>query len=379
VTAVVFESDRPTGVERILDAGAWRLGYFDPREMSEYVLMRSNQERFLDFQKQYRSRLKNHFYIIVVSNTLDLLEYCLTFLPPNLNLFLILNGLHPWEHDYIEREYPHIPRFTLAIESKRILHDRVLDMLMEANDSNFGVLDQDCFVLDNAIFEDLRVHDNEFAISPFVGVNHAAPITFPRTYFLFFNVPVIKRIRNQHGISFKRCWTIPSNVEADLAALNLGHHNHPHRSLDYFDNFQLIWAMAIRGGLVFTQGRKGRLHGSDDGIVHVGAGHAYLREDFRDRMVESLRNYQDLPQLEKEKLHAAAFCHYAHLILLENLAIDELTQRYLPFFAVYESSRELLETFKTVISPPKVAQMDLVIREARRRRGTKRCQVPAGR
>jgi hypothetical protein len=143
--------------------------------------------------------------------------------------------------------------------------------------------------------------------------------------------------------------------------------------LSYFDNFQLMWAMAMRGRLLFTQGRKRRLRGrSEYRIVHVGAGHAYVGEQFRDRMIESLRNYEGFSLIEKERLHAAALSHYAHLILLENLAVEELRQRCLPFFAVYGSSRDVMETFGAAMSPPKIALMDLVIKEARRRTRTNR-------
>ena len=216
--------------------------------------MRSNEARFKDFQKQHWGRLNNHFYIIVVPKTLDMLECCLTLLPRNLRLFLILNGLHPWEQEFLNRVYPNIPKFVLETNNRPILHDRVLDLLMECNNFNFGIMDQDCFVLDGRFFSRLQIADNEFAISPFSNLNDKSNITFPRTYFLLFNTSVIHHIRREYNLSFKRCWTIPSRLEPQLMALNLGYHNFPHDSLNYFDNFQLIWAVALRLGFSFGAG-----------------------------------------------------------------------------------------------------------------------------
>jgi hypothetical protein len=176
----------------IQEPDAWRLGYFDARELPEYLIMRSNQERFRRFQQEHRSRANRRFYITVVPKTLDLLEYCLKLLPADLNVFLILNGVADWEGTYLATEFPDIPRFTLEIRDRSILYDRVLDLLMEENEFDFGILDQDCFVLDESLFDQLQFQRNELMMSPFFTHNEKAGIEFPRTYFLYFNVPIVK-------------------------------------------------------------------------------------------------------------------------------------------------------------------------------------------
>jgi hypothetical protein len=355
-------------IDTMLEDDAWRLGYFAASEAPEYAIMRLNQERFRAFQKQNSGKLKNHFYITVVPKTLDLLECCLTFLPRNLNLFLILNGLNKWEQDFIEARYGHIPQFVVETNDS-IMYARILDLLVETNDSNFGVLDQDCFVLDPNFFRRLGFHRGEFAISPFVTLNKAAQLTFPRTYWLFFNLPVIKRIRDKHRISFKRCWRIPPHLEEHLATLNLGYGNFPHESLGYFDDFQLIWAMAIYEGLTFRRTPGRSLFGWPKyRIAHVGAGDRYLTEEFRDRMIESLRSYETLGQLDQEILAAAAFSYYVHMLLLENTESEELRQAYMPFFSACGTSRNLLQTFGSIMHPRRVEEMDGVVREMRRRK-----------
>ena len=353
----------------MLDPDAWRLGYFSEEELPEYLLMRSNEERFRDFQERYRDRLNNHFYITVVPKTLDVLECCLTLLPKNFRFFLILNGLARWEQEFLDRVYPNIPKFTLLTINRSILYDRVLDMLMECNHSNFGIIDQDCFVVDNRYFAGLKITNGEFVISPFFSVNRQANTKFPRTYLLFFDTQIMRRIRTQYELSFKRCWTIPSKIESQLSALNLGYHNFPHDSLGYFDNFQLIWAMALYQGLSFGAGPTRMLLNRPYRIVHVGAAHNYLTEQFRDQMIDNKNKYEMLPKLEKEKFRAAVFSYYAHSLLLENTNITELKERYCPFFSYFGGAKNIFKTFGAFMSPQKIKEMDLVIgrlRTARR-------------
>jgi hypothetical protein len=356
-----------------LPPDAWRLGCFNDEDMPDYLIMRSNEDRFRDFQKQHRDRLNKHFYITVVPNTLDVLECCLTFLPRSLCFFLILNGLARWEQEFLDRVYPNIPKFTLTTYRGCILYERVLDMLMECNDLNFGIIDQDCFVLDSDFFLQLQISDNEFAVSPFTSVNRQANITFPRTYFLLFNTKIIHHIRKQYELSFKHCWSIPSRLEQQLSGLKLGYHNFPHDSLNYFDNFQLIWAMAFHHGFSFGAGPPSsrRLPGVPQyRIVHVGAAASYLTEEFRDYMMQKHNKYELLSKLEKEKFRAAAFSYYAHLLLLENTKNSELKDRYGPFFSPLGLSETILDTFGSVISPHKVKEMDLVIERLRKTRST---------
>ena len=369
VARVLRRATRRGQGQPIHEPDAWRLGYFEARELPEYLVMRSNQERFRRFQQEHRSRVGKRFYITVVPKTLDLLEYCLKLLPADLNVFLILNGLADWERAYLAKEFPDIPCFTLEIRSRSILYDRVLDLLMEENEFDFGILDQDCFVLDESLFDQLQFQRNELVMAPFFTHNKKAGIEFPRTYFLYFNVPIVKSIRDKYRISFKRCWTLPAGLEEKLAELNLGYHNFPHPSLNYFDNFQLTWAMAMYERIPF--GRVPTMQGQgaawSERVVHVGAGHAYLTEPYRDSMVENLRRYDRLSQLEREMLHAAAFCHYAHLRLLEASESDVLRQRYLPFFSTYEGSQEVVQRFRSLINPADIEKMEIVVKETQRR------------
>ena len=354
-----------------LPSDAWRLGCFRDEDMPDYLIMRANEDRFKVFQKHHQARLNRHFYITVMPKTLDLLESCVAFLPRDRSFFLIMNGLERWEEDFIERAYPLVPQFKLTTYRGSIVFDRVLDLLMECNETDFGIIDQDCFVLDRGFFQSLQIRDNEFAVSPFSNVNKASNIVFPRTYFLLFNTAIIKSIRSEYELSFKSCWTIPARLEDKLAELHLGYHNFPHASLNYFDTFQLIWAMAMYRGFSFGVGPAPRRTGSgtpESNIAHIGAGASYLTAEFRDAMPAKMNRYESLSQLEKERLHAAAFSYYAHMRLLEDSDSIELKNRYGPFFLPLGDAASVLKTFAPVISRTRVEDMELVVRALQKMR-----------
>ena len=127
--------------------------------------------------------------------------------------------------------------------------------------------------------------------------------------------------------------------------------------------------MAIYDGLTFRRTPRRSLFGWPKyRIAHVGAGHLYLTEEFRDRMIENLRSYETLRQLDQEILAAAAFSYYVHMLLLENTESEELRQTYMPFFSACGASRNLLQTFGSIMYPRRIEEMDAVVREMRRRK-----------
>jgi hypothetical protein len=348
-----------------LDADAWRLGFFHDALASDYRRMLATADRFRAFYASHRERLGIPFYIVVIPRTLDLLEVCLAFVPESQPLVLILNGLESWESAYVERHYPNILRFDLE-ESRPMSHGCVLDMLMECNESNFGIMDQDCFVLDPHYFARLQL-GSDYAVSPFVSFNAKANITFPRTYFLLFNIDEIRRLRNTYQLSCNCCSTLPRRIKAPLRALGLGPRNFPHAALDYFDTFQLIWAMAMHEGLTFGRGPAAGAAGSHDpNIVHVGAGSNCLTKDVRDGLAQRLSAYGAISQLEKEKLCSRSFSYYAHMRLLENSRSDELRGQYLPFYRPLGTAETFLDAFRSMIQPRQIEDIDRTIEAVRR-------------
>jgi hypothetical protein len=206
----------------------------------------SNTSRFKDFQNLHRNRLNNHFYIIVMPNILHFLKPCLKLIPKNKNIFLILNGTKSWEERYLRENYAYYPIFKLiTFPHSSLSHGTLLNLLIENNQSNFGIMDHDLYIFNKEIFNKLIFNKDECVIGAFKLVNKKAALTFPTTHFMFFNVSLIKKIMVKYRIGAQTYTKIPSRLENKLSTINLGYNNWLKDYSDYFDTFNMILAMAF--------------------------------------------------------------------------------------------------------------------------------------
>ena len=152
--------------------------------------------RFQEFQRINAGKLHDHFYVIVMPRTLHFLIVCLKLIPKKVNVILLLNGIDSWEEAYVRRHCEEYPIFRLSTCPKSSLsHGSVLNLLIDRNDSNFGILDHDFFIFNPALFDNLRFEDTTFAIGAFKLRNSKAGLEFPTTHFLFFNIELVDERR----------------------------------------------------------------------------------------------------------------------------------------------------------------------------------------
>ena len=226
----------------------------------------SNIPRFKEFQRIHANKLHNHFYVIVMPNTLHYLLVCLKLIPKSVNVLLLLNGIDPWEEEYLRKQCGDYPVFELARCPKSSLsHGSVLNLLIDQNDANFGVLDHDMFVLNHAVFDNLSIEKNEFAIGAFKLRNKKAGLEFPTTQFLFFNIEWVKRIRTKYRVGAQEYFRIPRRLKPYLESLNLGQFNFLKEYMDYFDSMNMLFALAFYEKLSFKF-----LEACPDDFFHIG-------------------------------------------------------------------------------------------------------------
>jgi len=226
----------------------------------------SNIPRFKEFQRVHADELHNHFYIIVMPNTLHFLFPCLRLIPNTVNVLLLLNGVDAWEEKYLKdhcRDHS-IFRLTTFCHSS-LSHGSVVNLLIDHNDSNFGILDHDLYLFNPTIFSRLKFEGDEFAIGAFKLTNKKAGLEFPTTHFLFLNIDLVKRIRNKHRIGAQAYTRIPSRLKPQLASLNLGYHNFLKDYLNYFDTLNMLFALALHDKLSFKF-----LGATADDVFHIG-------------------------------------------------------------------------------------------------------------
>lgn len=226
-----------------------------------------NIRRFQEFQLAHGDKLENHFYIIVMPNTLHFLIPCLKLIPKTVSVFLILNGTKKWEAIYLRNHFGDYPIFELkTIPRSSLSHGIVLNLLIDHNHSNFGIIDHDLYIFNPAIFGNLGFEGEECAIGAFKLVNQKAKLEFPTTHFLFFNLRVLKSLRKQYRIGAQAYPKIPRHLHQALAGLNLGYHNFLKDYHDYFDTLTLLFAMALCEKFSF-----GFLPIAPDDVYHIGA------------------------------------------------------------------------------------------------------------
>jgi amino acid adenylation domain-containing protein len=170
------------------------------REIGDY--MRGpwlwEEKKHLQAVKKFYARLSNKddiFYIFFTPNLLHWLSTTLSFVPPDCNIVLLGAGLRSDEAEWIVSRFKR-PFLNLADE---IDINLIWDILFEVNKKNFGWLDIDCFIMNPSLFGEMRVMSRDVAINSVW--THAAcgptkrPFHVLETYFLFFNVDVIEKLR----------------------------------------------------------------------------------------------------------------------------------------------------------------------------------------
>lgn len=292
-----------------------------------------NRSAFFTFQGSHKLRMGDHFYIIVMPNTLHFLQACLRLIPSHVSVFLILNGAHKWELDYLRKTKTEFPVFVLRLLPYSYLpHGTVLSMLFEGNQKNFGIIDSDLFIFDVRLFEQLSFQKSEFVLGAFEVVNKRLNLCFPSTHFMFFNVPIIKRIITEHGIDASETRKIPPHLREKLSKLGLGHVNFLKSYLNYYDTFNLIIAVALSENL------SSRILNFEPGrVVHIGKTSYY----------HSGRVGLDLRYL---------FVAYLSLRLLETPFNRPLQSRYRGLFPPFARPEEVLVQFPESYEARKLIQ-----------------------
>lgn len=245
---------------------AWRrIG----RWVGRVWLGRATARRFGGFAARHVE--EGTFFVIAVPRSLGLLEPCLKLVPEGVPLALVVNGMPAAEEQALTRLLPATPRFRLsAVPGSWWEHGAVLDLLTDAVDRPFGLLDHDCYVMDGSIFERLELGERDLLAAPdvpgFFRLNEASGLRFPRTHFLYLNAPLVREVRRRHGISCRKATRTPAGLREPLAALGLGDHNFPPHPMRFWDTLQLVTAAGLADGLGWRW-----LPVEEGSLVHFGA------------------------------------------------------------------------------------------------------------
>jgi hypothetical protein len=206
-----------------------------------------------------------HFYVIVMPGTLHFLLPCLALLPTDLRVSLLSNNARDFELRQLAASFPRFPICRLAsMPGTSLSHGDVITLLLNTNSANFGLLDHDCFVFDRTLFDDLAPGPRQCLTAIFGGTGKKARVTYPETYFLFLNTPVLRDIMARYHVDARIYRAAPEGVRAILERIGLSHGVKDH--LGFFDALHLMLCLAMAEGFEY----RFLQHVDRHAIAHVG-------------------------------------------------------------------------------------------------------------
>lgn len=226
-----------------------------------------NYRRFRGFQRRSASTPGRHFYVIVMPRMLHFLVPCLELLPSDLRVDLLVNGAAGWEQRILAERFPHMDQLKLAtLPGSSLSHGDMLNLMLENQTGEFGILDHDMYVFDPSLFDQLRFQENECMLGVDVGFSPRTGLYYPLTHFLYFNTPLLQGLMQGYGVAAGIYPSAPERLEERLKAIGLGPGVYLKQYHDYFDTLHLLLCLA------YSEGMRIRILEPklDDDIYHVG-------------------------------------------------------------------------------------------------------------
>lgn len=215
----------------------------------------------------------------------------------------------------LQQRFPGLPLFSLrTLPWSSVAHGHVINLLLENERGNFGIIDHDCYVFDRSIFSQLTPAADECVLSLFGEESRRVAFTFPLTYPLYFNTGVLQPLMRRYGVDARLYRQTPAAATDCLLRIGLG----PTRFWKHYHNFRdtlhVLFAVALAEGLKirFLVSRQ------DLPALHVGG--------------------TSIGTHHAKELSAL----YIHLRFLELLGDPVLTRRYAFLTAPLRSSAQAL-------------------------------------
>ena len=221
-----------------------------------------------DFKKL--EDLKDPFFIVLIPGSLHIFEICLRFIPPSVNIVLVLNGLDQWERDYLSTKYIY-PSISIREMTK---HGKVLDLIFDNYQKPFGIIDYDCFVIDISLFERIKNIPNQSLMNAiFLYHDEVSHLDIPRTFFLFLNTPLIDEIRKRYHLTADSCvfQELSQEAKKQISKLGMNAQIKLMNNLTNFDTLHAILSLGFSKGLnVNFIERLDHETVSIDEVIHIG-------------------------------------------------------------------------------------------------------------
>ena len=211
-----------------------------------------NQRRFASFQNQLSGSGLPRFYLIVMPFTLHFLLPCLALLRGRAQVVLLNNGARRWERRLLNKRFPALPMFDLwTLPRSSVAHGDVISLLLKGCRGNFGLIDHDCYVFDDALFEQLTPAGDECLLALFGEASASVDITFPLTYLLYFNAGALRALMRRYGVDARIYRAIPASAQDAMARIGLVPGRFWKHYHNFYDTLHVLLAVALAEGLKY--------------------------------------------------------------------------------------------------------------------------------
>lgn len=192
--------------------------------------------------------INNPYVIIGVPGCLHVVDLCLKYVPKDVDVIFISNGLEKWEEEWARKNLD--VRSIIWID-KMLSHGDVLDLMFDKFQRPFGILDYDCFVFNRSYFYKLReICDKSLYNGLFLYENKELKLKFPETFMIFFNTELINTVRKKYKVK-SSAYNIP-NISKEilrvLREIGIDQQQFPENHKNYFDTLRLLLSLGYVEG-----------------------------------------------------------------------------------------------------------------------------------
>jgi hypothetical protein len=192
--------------------------------------------------------LRQTFFVVGVPGSLHLVELSLRYIPSGFNVVFISNGMDKWEQAWAMK---HLGVHSIITIDKLLIHAKVMDLIFDNFSEAFGILDYDCFIFNPSYFSRITsLESNSMLNALFVYKNLILNIEIPETFFLYFNTPIIKSLKQKYHVNCNlyKYPVLSRKVKQQLATIGIDENHYPEHFKNYFDTFRLLLCLGIADG-----------------------------------------------------------------------------------------------------------------------------------
>lgn len=184
-------------------------------------------------------------------------------------VLLISNGLNPEETAIIERG-----GYKDVIPLRTLLgHATIIDSLLDALREPFWLVDHDCFLLSESLFENHHKSSDGMGQAAFAFQNEKLKTLIPETFLLRLNPNVAKKIAATFSVTARvyRHEELPEKARRLLESAGWGARNYPEPHKDYYDTLRVLalLAQSLGVGFFISPGYSTRCENHEEAI-HIG-------------------------------------------------------------------------------------------------------------